>query len=109
VNGTRDIILKSELEQLEKDHPGRLQVTYTVSGPEAAPESPSLGDEKKFRKGYINKSILQEAIARCDSESLGDGKVKVWICGPPAMEGAVSGKKGVLAELGIVGKEVHKF
>jgi cytochrome-b5 reductase len=94
---------------LEKDFPGRLQVTYSVSGPEAAPKSPSLGDEQKFKKGYINKSVLQEAIARCDSRNLGDGKVKVWICGPPAMESAVAGKQGVLAEFGITGKQVHKF
>lgn len=83
---------------------------YTVSGAEGKAEAPSLGDESKFKKGYINKSILQEAIARCESGSWGDAKgTKVWLCGPPALESAVAGKEGVLAELGVSGKDVHKF
>lgn len=110
VNGTRDIVLGRELEELEAQHPGRVQVTYTVSGAEGKPDAPSLGDEKRFKKGYINKSVLQQAIARCEGGSWGDTNgTKVWLCGPPAMESAVAGKEGVLAELGVSGKEVHKF
>lgn len=108
VNGTRDIVLKDELEQLEKQHPSRLHVTYCVSGPEGTPEAASLGDETKYKKGYVNKSVLQEAIAR--TQSLGDVKgTKVFICGPPTMENALTAKGGVLAELGIEKKNIHRF
>lgn len=110
VNGTRDIVLKEELEQLQKQFPDRLQVTYCVSGSEAKPDAPSLGDEDKYKKGYINKMVLQDAIARCESGSFGDAKgTKVFLCGPPAMEDAVAGSKGVLAELGIQKKQIHRF
>lgn len=108
VNGTRDIVLKDELEQLEKQYPGRLQVMYCVSGPEGKPEAESLGDETKYKKGYVNKAALQEAIARTDV--LGDAKgTKVFLCGPPTMEDALTAKSGVLAGLGIQKKNIHKF
>lgn len=110
VNGTRDIVLRKELDELEAKFPERLQVTYTVSGAEGKSDTPSLGDEKKFKKGYINKSVLQDAIDRCEDGSWGDSNgTKVWICGPPAMENAVVGKTGILSELGVSGKEIHKF
>ncbi|KAM3421160.1 NADH-cytochrome b5 reductase [Cercospora zeina] len=108
VNGTRDIVLKEELEELEKRYPARLQVTYCVSGPESKPGSPSLGDEKKYKKGYVNKSALQEALAR--TTNLGDAKgTKVFLCGPPTMETALTAKGGVLAELGMEKKNIHRF
>lgn len=110
VNGTRDIVLKSELEELEKQHPDRLHVTYAVSGPEAAADAPSLDDESKYRKGYIDTSLLRETIDECMKGSFGDTKgQKVFLCGPPKMEDALAGKQGILAELGIQKKEVHRF
>lgn len=111
VNGTRDIVLKAELEALEKEFPERLRVVYAVSGPEAVSEAPSLGDESKFRKGYVDKSLLQEAISMAQKDGVwGDVKgQKVFLCGPPKMEDAIAGKNGVLAELGVVKKEVHRF
>lgn len=105
VNGMRDLVLQKELEELERKSEGRLRVTYAVSGTDA----PATEDQK-FKRGYINKSVLQEAIARCEKGSWGDAKgTRVWLCGPPAMETAVAGKQGVLAELGVSGKQVHKF
>ncbi|SMR62052.1 unnamed protein product [Zymoseptoria tritici ST99CH_1E4] len=105
VNGTRDIVLKSELEALEREYPSRLRVTYAVSGADG-----TLGKEEKYKKGYINKSMLHEAIARSENSSWGDAKgTKVWLCGPPTMESALAGKDGALAELGVIGNEVHKF
>lgn len=110
MNGTRDIVLKDELEALEKQYPDRLHVTYAVSGPEAKPDAPSLGDESKWRKGYVDKSLLQEAIAKCQKGTFGSEKgEKVFLCGPPKMEEAIAGKNGVLAELGVQKKEVHRF
>jgi cytochrome-b5 reductase len=110
VNGTRDIVLKDELEALEKQYPDRLHVTYAVSGPEAKADAPSLGDESKWRKGYVDKSLLQEAIAKCQKGTFGSEKgEKVFLCGPPKMEDAIAGKNGVLGELGIQKKEIHRF
>lgn len=110
VNGTRDIVLKQELEDLEKKYPDRFHVTYAVSGPEAQAEAPSLGDEGKFRKGYVDKSLIEEAMAKCKQDTFGDEKgQKVFLCGPPKMEDALAGKNGVLGELGIQKKEIHRF
>ena len=110
VNGTRDIVLKDELEALQQRYPDRLRVTYAVSGPEAAPEAPSMGPEEKYRKGYVNKSLLEDAISMVDRSAWGDEKgTKVFLCGPPKMEDAVAGKKGVLGELGLGKKEIHRF
>lgn len=103
-------MLKAELEALEKQYPDRLHVTYAVSGPEAQPDGPSLGDEAKYRKGYVDKRLLQEAIKKCQAGTFGSEKgEKVFLCGPPKMEDAVAGKNGVLAELGIGKKEIHRF
>ncbi|EME38673.1 hypothetical protein DOTSEDRAFT_75430 [Dothistroma septosporum NZE10] len=100
VNGERDIVLRDELERLEQQHPGRLQVTYCISGPDAKEQG------EKWTKGYVDKSVLQQAIERCGSTWGDDQGKKVFLCGPPAMENAV-GK--TLTELGLGKKEVHKF
>lgn len=112
VNGTRDIVVKNELESLEKEFQDRLRVTYVVSGAEAAPDAPSLGDQEKYNKGYINKAVLQKAIERMGEKgNWGDIQgTKVFFCGPPAMQEAIAGKKGVLMnDLGIAKKALHVF
>lgn len=111
VNGTRDIVLKKELESLQHQYPDRIKVTYFVSGPEGKREAPSLGDETKFQKGYINKSALQQAIESVSRKGVwGDAKgTKVFFCGPPTMQEAITGKKGILNELGVEKKAVHVF
>lgn len=110
VNGSRDIVLRRELEQLEAQFPQRLSVTYAVSGPEAKAGEPAvLGDGEKYRKGYVDRALVEEAISRCGA-NFGDEKgTKVFLCGPPKMEEAVAGKKGVLVELGLSKKEIHRF
>lgn len=110
VNGTRDIVLHSELQELERRFPERLSVTYAVSGPEAAPDAPQpLGDESKYKKGYVNKELMQQAVARAGG-AWGDEKgTKVFLCGPPKMEEALAGETGVLTELGLAKKEIHRF
>lgn len=110
VNGTRDIVLQKEFEDLQQKYPERLRVTYAVSGPEAAAGTPSLGDEAKFRKGYVDRGLVQEAIEECKKGHWGDEKgKKVFLCGPPKMEDALVGKQGVLTELGVQKKDVHRF
>ncbi|KAF2766307.1 cytochrome-b5 reductase [Teratosphaeria nubilosa] len=110
VNGTRDIVLKSELEELEQRYPGRLSVTYVVSGPEAALDATSLRDGRKWRTGYVNKALIEEAMRKAKQSSWGDEKgTKVFLCGPPRMEDALAGRGGVLGELGLGKKEIHRF
>lgn len=106
VNGTRDLILRAELDEMESKDPGRLHVTYAVSGPEARADTPSLGDAAKWKKGYVDKGLLQEAIAKCQRSGSG---AWVFLCGPPAMEDSIAGKQGALGELGVTKKEIHRF
>ncbi|KAF2480509.1 cytochrome-b5 reductase [Neohortaea acidophila] len=107
VNGPRDIVLQTELDALEKQYPGRLEVTYAVSGPDAE----SVVDGGKFRKGYVDQSLLAEAMEKCRrGGAFGDEKgKKVFLCGPPKMEDALVGKQGVLQALGLQKKEIHRF
>ena len=112
VNGTRDIVLKNELEHLEAQFPERLQVTYCISGPEGKPEAADLSERGRYKKGYINSEVVKEAVVRAkEGGSWGDSKgTKVFICGPPAMQEAIAGKKGILGgEYGLVKKEIHLF
>lgn len=103
VNGMNDIVLKDELEELEQKYPERLKVTYAVSG------TGKMGEGEKFRKGHVSREMSEEAIKRCEGR-LGDARgMKVFLCGPPKMEEAFDGKKGVLRELGLGGKEIYKF
>lgn len=104
VNGSRDIVLRRELEEMEAKFPQRLRVTYAVSG-----SGPTEKDGEKYRKGYVDRALVEEAIAKCGA-NFGDEKgTKVFLCGPPKMEEAVAGKTGVLASLGLNKKEIHRF
>jgi cytochrome-b5 reductase len=79
-------------------------VTYAVSG-----NGPEEGDGAKYRRGYVDRKLVEEAIVKC-GPNFGDEKgTKVFLCGPPKMEEAVAGKNGVLAELGLTKKEIHRF
>ncbi|KAK3074501.1 hypothetical protein LTR53_002983 [Teratosphaeriaceae sp. CCFEE 6253] len=111
VNGAKDIVLKNELEELERQYPGRLQVTYCVSGPEGKTGAADLGAPGKYKQGYITSEVLREAITRAKLGSFGDAKgTKVFICGPPTMQEAIAGKTGWLGgEYGLVKKEIHAF
>ncbi|GKT40245.1 NADH-cytochrome b5 reductase 2 [Colletotrichum spaethianum] len=99
VNSDQDVLLKKEFEQLEKEFPERFKAVYTVSNP--LPNSP-------FRKGYVTKELLQEvgAVPKKGNDT------KVFVCGPPAMEAALVGKRsapGVLQQLGYRKDQIHQF
>ncbi|KAK6429355.1 hypothetical protein LTR95_014500 [Oleoguttula sp. CCFEE 5521] len=105
VNGSRDIVLKDELEDLERRFPERLRVVYAVS-------SDGVGESGKYRKGYVNEGLLSDAVGECRSQgaSWGDEKgTKVFLSGPPKMEDAMAGKGGVLEKVGVTKKEIHRF
>lgn len=96
VNSDRDVLLKKEFEQFEKDFPGRFRAIYTVSRPQ---------DGSPYRRGYVDKALLQEVVPQGK-----DGKV--FLCGPPAMETALVGKRGtpgVLQQLGYKKDQIHRF
>lgn len=108
VNGTKDIVLKNELEALERKYGDRLRVTYCVGGPEGAADAPPFEDPAKYRKGFVDRGLLSEVVYRAKLRNWGDEKgTKVWICGPPAMQEAVAGPNGLLKDLGA--DKVHKF
>lgn len=110
VNGTRDIVLKKELESLQSEYPDKLKVTYIVSGPEGKPDAPSLGEPEKYRKGYISEELLGESIAQLSKGQFGDEKgVKVFFCGPEKMQSSITGKSGILSHLGVDKKSTHVF
>lgn len=98
IKSDKDIILKKEFEQLDREHSGRLRMTYLVSHPEK--ESP-------YRKGLVTKQLLEDVL-----EQPQHGDTKVFICGPPAMEAALEGSQdepGILAEFGYRAYQIHKF
>lgn len=95
VNSDADVLFKDEFASYEKQFPGRFKVVYTVSNPE---------ENSPYQKGYVTKELLEKAVTREKT-----GSTKVFICGPPAFEEAVAGKKGILAQLGYDKNEIHKF
>lgn len=97
VNTEADILLDRELQDLQKQHPGRLTVQYVVS-------QPSGNSSFKFSKGRVTSEVLKAAGV---AQSSGVGKI--FLSGPPAMETAMLARDGPLAELGFSKKEVHKF
>lgn len=100
VNTDEDIFLKDEFAAMERAYPGRFKAVYVVATPEAG--SP-------HQKGFVTRQVLDGAGLGASEKKNRD--VKVLVCGPPAMEKALKGKKGqgVLAELGYRPDQVYSF
>jgi cytochrome-b5 reductase len=131
----RDILLRDELDTLQKRYPDKFKIVYVVdevpSGEKwdgeclnlfnVALSSPvivsrlillntSLGPT-----GYITPSLISAHLA---PPSLGQ-RVKIFICGPPGQVSTLAGKKespknqgellGALKEVGYDASQVHKF
>lgn len=100
----QDILLKSELDALQKKYSDRLVVHYTVD---------QSDDQWKGEKGQIQKDMLQKYLPSASKENL------VFVCGPPSMMEAISGTKtpdkkqgplsGMLKELGYSEENVYKL
>jgi cytochrome-b5 reductase len=112
VNGEEDIFLKDEFATLEREHPGQFKAVYVVSQP-----SPPQGDGvegNKYTRGYVNREVLEGAGLVGEK---GGEDTKVFVCGPPAMEKALTGSKGlfgspktgVLHEMGFESGQIHRF
>lgn len=98
VNSDQDVLLKKELEDFQETFKGRFNVIYTASRPDVG--SP-------LRKGYVTKQLLEEVTL-----SPRNHNIKVFVCGPPAMEASLVGtrkEKGILEQLGYQKEQIHKF
>ncbi|KAK0199083.1 cytochrome-b5 reductase [Armillaria mellea] len=100
-----DILLRPEIDALQKKYPNKLEVVYALDKPPAGWAGPT---------GFISKDLLKKHVAPA---SLNE-KVKVFICGPPGQVAALAGKKdgykqgelsGALKELGYSEDQVFKF
>jgi cytochrome-b5 reductase len=103
VNTEQDLLLREELEGFKARFPDRFEYLYTVSHPTEQVLGGSVDGE--VRKGYVTEELLRSVVTA-------DGDVRVFVCGPPAMEDALAGsrgKEGVLAKLGFRKDQVCKF
>ncbi|KAJ2217062.1 hypothetical protein EV179_000829 [Coemansia sp. RSA 487] len=101
-----DIILRSTLDELAKQHPNQLKVHYVV---DKASSRNWKGDV-----GYVTKELVQKYMP-----SPSDKDVLVSVCGPMPMMKSVSGPKapdysqgevsGIFKELGYTSEQVFKF
>ncbi|KAF6836556.1 oxidoreductase NAD-binding domain-containing protein [Colletotrichum plurivorum] len=100
VNSDADVLLRDELLQFERDFPGRFKAVYTVSNP--GPGSP-------YQKGYVTRKLLEEVAV---PKTAAGEDTKVFVCGPPAMEESLVGRKGapgILQQLGYRKDQIHQF
>ncbi|OGM44742.1 putative NADH-cytochrome B5 reductase [Aspergillus bombycis] len=95
VNSEQDLLLREELEEYKRRFPGRFEYVYTVSRLE--------GEKEGLRKGYVTEELLKGVV-----DGKGEG-AKVFVCGPPAMEESLVGKRGILNRLGFEKGQVFKF
>lgn len=106
VNSEEDILLRKEFENYEAKYGrDRFQAVYSVSS------GGQSVDGQRFRKGYVTEELLREVAVPAT-----EGNTKVMICGPPAMEEALLGKKGwvgrqqgILGRLGYKKDQIHQF
>lgn len=65
-----DILLRNELEEVQKKHPDRFKLWYTVDRPK---------DGWKYSTGFVNAEMIEKALHSPSSDNL------VLLCGPPPM------------------------
>lgn len=103
-----DIILRGMIDELARQYPERLRVTYVLDTP---PPGWAGG------RGYITEELLRETMPAASA-----AKTKVLVCGPPGMMDIVSGQstprnkenpqgelRGHLKALGYTAEQVCKF
>ncbi|KAL4785452.1 hypothetical protein BJX76DRAFT_324675 [Aspergillus varians] len=103
VNTEEDLLLRSEFDTYQREHPGRLDVHYTVSRPGTKDFLPG----ENVRSGYVTKEVLAEVM-----QGPSEQDTKVFVCGPPAMETSLVGGKGqtgILQQLGYSKDKIHQF
>jgi cytochrome-b5 reductase len=101
----RDILLKTELDQLAKTHPDRFKVYYTVSKPSS---------NWKGGVGHVTSEMIKTHLPSSNQKD-----TLIFVCGPPGMMNHVSGSKnpdftqgvlsGLLKDLKYQENQVFKF
>ncbi|OJK00811.1 hypothetical protein ASPACDRAFT_42301 [Aspergillus aculeatus ATCC 16872] len=105
-NSVQDLVLKEDLDALQRRYPDRLQMHYLVS--EAGPSTEEEGEKDVTYGARVTVGLLQQVFGgeRQKTE-------KVLVCGPPPMEKALVGEKasgrGILEELGFEKDQIHIF
>jgi cytochrome-b5 reductase len=103
-NREEDVLLKEELNDLQKMFSERFEVVYLLS--ETGKRDLRMGDRTHRR--CVTKEIIENVIG---GRPRGDDKV--FVCGPPSMERALIGGtgkgNGILAEFGFEQGQVHVF
>lgn len=99
-----DILLKKEMDALQKEHPDKVKITYFVDQKEG---------EYDGEIGFITKDFIEAQAAKPDENT------HIFICGPPPFMKAYSGPKvspsdqgelvGILKDLGYTKEQVFKF
>lgn len=100
-NTDKDVFLKEEFDQLQRTYPDRFSAHYTVS---------RSSDNSPYRSGRVTSDFLKDTMNATGFSEVQDGKI--FLCGPPAMEEAVAGKRGnvgILEQLGFAKNQVHRF
>lgn len=109
VNTDEDIFLKDEFRELEEKHQWQFRAVYVVSKP---------AEGSQYEKGHVTRQVLEGAgLAVGKKEKEAGEDVKVLVCGPPGMEKALTGSKGlfgspktgVLHEMGFRADQIHRF
>jgi cytochrome-b5 reductase len=106
---TGDILLRNDLNQLQKEHAGRLEVTHVVEYGDITEgvvavhgDGPFQWSTTSMMKGRVSKEILAAL------PSPGDG-VMIMVCGRPPMTAAIAGKKNKDFTQGAVGGMLKKL
>lgn len=73
----KDILLRPELEEVEKDHPNQFKLWYTLDR--------SDNTEWKYSTGFVSKEMIKEHLFPSDDDNL------FLMCGPPPMMKFVQG------------------
>lgn len=102
-----DILLKSELDELERKYTDRLKIKYVL-------ETPPESDSDKFEKGFINQTMIEQMMSKDK-----DHTRKIFVCGPNKMLQLICGERardysqgqvtGILSRLGVSSDELWKF
>jgi len=70
-----DILVRDELEALEKQFPARFQLHYTV-------DRPKEDGSWKGSTGFVSKDMIENHVV---SKGVSKGSTQVFMCGPPGM------------------------
>jgi cytochrome-b5 reductase len=103
-----DILGCELLHKWAADHADRFQVIDVLSHEPTAEE----GSDWKGERGFVNRQRIEEHFLPANTT---DGKLIIFVCGPPPMYNALCGPReekevtGVLGEVGYSTEQVFKF